>query len=169
MYYCLPFYIHQCFFKTCLFRNMLYIVLIIVLCLVKGHSAASKFILGPPSAFLNCIEITSRSIIECALRASVMDHYENRLAYRNGKCHVCRADNENCVVSEDEYQLAGPHFIKGECCARCIVGQCIPIIMRTLRVLLRFVVIRCWPISHIASGLLHRHRDNHTIVSAPIE
>ena len=79
-------------------------------------STGVNFIQGPPDVYLNCIqiiEITFRSIIECALRASQMAHYENRFAFSNGKCHVCRADNENCAVSDDEYQLAGPHFVRG--------------------------------------------------------
>ena len=75
-----------------------------------------NYIQRSSDVYLNCVDITnikSRSVIECALLASGMEHYEDRFAYRNGKCRVCRADNENCVVLAEEYKLAGPHFVKG--------------------------------------------------------
>ena len=98
---------------------MSYLVLVIVVCMVSERHCVSNgvnFIQGPADVYLNCIllDVTSRSVIDCALRSSDMEHYENSLAYRNGKCHVCRADNENCVTLDYEYQLAGPHFAKGE-------------------------------------------------------
>ena len=75
-------------------------------------SSEANFELGPPGVSLNCIPISSRYIIECALQASMMDLYENQFVYRDGQCHVCRADNVNCAVSEHEYSLAGPHHFR---------------------------------------------------------
>ena len=107
-----------------IFQTMFHFTLVIAVCMVSGHNCVSNgvnYIQGPNDVFLNCIDVTSRSITDCALRASHMEHYENRFAYRNGKCHVCRADNENCVISVDEYKLAGPHFVKGR--ILCIIFQ----------------------------------------------
>ena len=98
------------------FQDMLYIVLVIVGCMIGEHYCESNginFIQGGHDVHLNCIDVTSRSVIDCALKAHHMEHYEDRFAYRNGKCHVCRADDENCFVSPDEYLQAGPHFVKG--------------------------------------------------------
>ena len=88
-----------------------------------------NFIQGPNDVSLNCIDVTSRSMTDCALIASHMEHYENRFAYRSGKCHVCRADNENCVISEDEYKVTGPHFVKGR---RLAILRQVGIVIRTL-------------------------------------
>ena len=94
----------------------IYLHIIIVLRMVAashGETTEANFVLGPPDVSLNCISISSRSSVECALRASVMDLYENQFAYLDGQCHVCRPDNANCAVSEDEYLVAGPHHVRG--------------------------------------------------------
>ena len=102
------------------FRKMLHLELIIMFFMVNECQSLSNgkhFIQGSPGFYLNCIDlrdITPRSVIECALYASHLDHYDNSFAYHNGNCHVCRADSANCNVSPDEYRLAGPHFFKGE-------------------------------------------------------
>ena len=101
------------------FQNMSYLVLVIVVCMVSECHCASNgtnFIQGPADVYLNCIllGVALWSIIDCASSSSDMEHYETRFAYRNGKCHVCRADNENCVTLDYEYQLADPHFAIGE-------------------------------------------------------
>ena len=93
---------------------MLYLVLIVVFFMIdECHNTSNgvNYTQRSSDVYLKCINITDtrpRSIIECALLSSQIEHYENRFAYRNGNCHACRADNENCV----EYQLAGPHFIE---------------------------------------------------------
>ena len=89
------------------------ILVTIIIVVSPGVSTEANFTLGPPGVSLNCIPISSRSSVECALRASNMDLYEGQFAYRDGQCHVCRADNINCAVLEDEYLLAGPHHFRG--------------------------------------------------------
>ena len=117
------FYCPGALFRTCHFeysnsielmffcRNM-HLDLILIVFTTKACCSISsgvEFIRGPPGISLYCIDIgdfTPRSVIECALRTSQMDLYGNSFAYRNGKCYVCRADSENCNVSEDEYTWA---------------------------------------------------------------
>ena len=99
-----------------IFTCTMHPLLILMACMVDashGVSIKANYELGPPGVFLHCISISSRSSVECALRASVMDIYGNQFAYRDGQCHACRPDNVNCAVSEDEYLLAGPHHFRG--------------------------------------------------------
>ena len=95
--------------------DMFLLVIFITCTVVVSHceSTEAKFELGSPDVSLNCIPISSRSSVECALRASQIALYGNQFAYRDGQCHVCRADNVNCAVSEAEYLLAGPHHVRG--------------------------------------------------------
>ena len=111
---------------------MCYLVLLILVFMFGKYNCVSdgvNFIQGPNDVSLNCIDVASRSMTDCALTASHMEHYENRFAYRSGKCHVCRADNENCVISEDEYKVTGPHFVKGR---RLAILRQLGIVIRTL-------------------------------------
>ena len=64
------------------FQNMSYLVLVIVVCMVsKCHCVSNgiNFIQGPADVYLNCIllDVAFRSIIDCALSSSYMEHYEN--------------------------------------------------------------------------------------------
>ena len=105
---------HCCSIFTCTMHPLL----ILMACMFDashGVSIKANYELGPPGVSLHCISISSRSSVECALRASVMDLYGNQFAYRDGQCHACRPDNVNCAVSEDEYLLAGPHHVRGRC------------------------------------------------------
>ena len=107
----LPFWIFQ-FNRTDVFCRNMHLDLILIVFTTKACCSISsgvEFIRGPPGISLYCIDIgdfTPRSVIECALRTSQMELYGNSFAYRNGKCYVCRADSENCNVSEDEYTWA---------------------------------------------------------------
>ena len=82
-----------------------------------GGMRNTMFNLGPLDKHLNCIEFIAnygiRSAVECGLRASGMDYYENSFVYRNGECYVCRANNMNCAAQQTEIQLVGPHYVKG--------------------------------------------------------
>ena len=94
----------------------MYLLVIFMICMVDvshGVSSVAIYTLRSPGVSLNCISISSRSRIECALRASAVGLYGDQFAYRDGQCHVCRANNANCAVSEDGYLLAGPHHVRG--------------------------------------------------------
>ena len=103
-------------YRSYILTHAMVLLVILVTCMVdmsRGVSTEATYQLRPSGVYLNCVSISSRSSVDCALQASQMYLYKNQFAYRDGQCHICRADNANCAASDDEYLLAGPHHIRG--------------------------------------------------------